>query len=61
MLTTAGDQVPVTPLSDVVGNKGATVPEQIAETDANVGVTFDVTVIVSVVGFAHWPASGVKV
>jgi hypothetical protein len=49
------------PLTDVVGNKGATVPEQIAATDANVGVTFGVTVTVSVVELAHCPASGVKV
>jgi len=61
LLTTAGDQVPVMPLIDVVGNTGAAVPEQIGAMAAKVGVTFGVTVISIVVGIAHWPASGVKV
>jgi hypothetical protein len=61
LLTTAGDQVPVIPLSDVVGNTGAAVPEQIGAMAAKVGVTADVTVTSSVVVAAHWPASGVKV
>ena len=61
LLTTAGDQVPVMPLSDVVGNAGAAVPEQIGAIAAKVGVTAGVIVISIVVGIAHWPASGVNV
>ena len=49
------------PLSDVVGNVGATEPEQIGATEAKVGVTLGVTVTVNVVVVAHWPAVGVKV
>ena len=49
------------PFVDVVGNVGATEPEQIGATDAKVGVTFGLTVTVNVVVDAHWPASGVKV
>jgi hypothetical protein len=61
LLTTAGDQVPVIPLSDVVGNTGTAVPEQIGAIAAKVGVTPGVIVTSSVVDVAHWPASGVKV
>ena len=61
LLTTAGDQVPVMPLSDVVGNVGATAPEQIGAMAAKVGVTLGFTVTVNVVVVAHWPASGVNV
>lgn len=61
LLTTAGVQVPVIPLVDVVGNIGATVPEQIAGTGSNVGVTIELTVTVSVVVVAHCPDVGVKV
>ena len=61
MLTTAGDQVPEIPLSDVVGNIGAAEPEQIGAIAAKVGVTVGVTVISITVDVAHWPASGVKV
>ena len=53
LLTTAGDQVPVIPLSDVVGNTGAVVPEQIGAMAAKVGVTAGVTVISIVVCVAH--------
>jgi hypothetical protein len=53
LLTTAGVQVPVMPLSDVNGNTGATAPEQIAATGAKVGRTFGLTVIVNVVVVAH--------
>jgi len=49
------------PFVDVVGNVGATSPEQSGATDAKVGVTFGLTVTVNVVVAAHWPASGVKV
>jgi hypothetical protein len=61
LLTTAGDHVPVIPFVDVVGNVGATSPEQSGATDAKVGVTFGLTVTVNVVVDAHWPASGVNV
>ena len=38
VLFNAGDQVPVIPLFDVVGNAASTTPEQIAATGVNVGV-----------------------
>ena len=53
--------MPVIPLFDVVGNAANIAPEQIAATGVNVGITFVLTVIVSVVIVAHWPAVGVKV
>ena len=56
-----GLQVPVIPLVDVPGNVGAAEPEQNAGIAANVGVTFGVTVISSVVVVAHCPTAGVKV
>ena len=49
------------PLVEVVGNGDNVAPEHIAATAANVGVTFGVTVMVSVVVVAHWPAAGVNV
>ena len=49
------------PLFDVVGNGANTDPEQIAATGVNVGVTFGLTVIVSVVVVAHSPPVGVNV
>ena len=49
------------PLFDVVGNAARTAPEQIAATGVKVGVTFGLTVMVSVVVVAHSPAVGVKV
>ena len=61
LLTTAGTQVPVIPLSEVVGNTGAAVPEQIGAIAAKVGVMFGVIVISNVVAVAHWPASGMNV
>ena len=61
VLFNAGAQVPVIPLFDIVGNAASTAPEQIAATGVNVGVTFALTVIVSVVVVAHWPAVGVNV
>ena len=56
-----GAQVPVIPLVVVVGKAKSAAPEQIAATGVKVGVTFALTVIVSVVVVAHWPAVGVKV
>ena len=61
VLSSAGTQVPVIPLFDVVGKAASAAPEQIAATGVKVGITFAFTVIVSVVVVAHCPAVGVKV
>ena len=63
MLTEAGLQVPVIPLSDVVGNEGTVSLAQIVRDDPklNAGVTFGLMVTVSVAVVAHNPAVGVKV
>jgi hypothetical protein len=61
VLSSAGDQEPVIPLPEVVGNGVKVAPEQIGATAVNVGVTFGLTVIVNVVVVAHCPAVGVKV
>ena len=53
LLTVAGDHIPVIPFVDVVGNVGATEPEQKGATAAKVGVTLGVTVTVNVVVAAH--------
>jgi len=52
-LLIAGDQVPVIPLFDVVGNAGKLAPEQIAATCVNVGIVFGFTVIVIFAIVAH--------
>ena len=52
-MSKAGDQVPVIPLFDIVGNADKLTPEQIAATCVKVGVVFDVTVIVMVAVVAH--------
>ena len=57
----AGDQVPVIPLFEVVGNAARVAPEQIGATALNVGAMFGFTVIVNVVVVAHCPAVGVNV
>ena len=46
---------------ELVGKTGAVAPEQIAATAEKIGVTFGVTVMLSVVIVAHCPAVGVKV
>ena len=61
VLFSAGAQVPVIPLLEVVGRAERVAPEQIAATGVNVGVMFGLTVMVSVVVVAHCPAVGVKV
>ncbi len=61
MLSSAGAQVPVILLFDVVGKAERLPPEQIGATAVNVGVTFGLTVIVKVVVVAHCPAVGVNV
>ena len=61
VLLIEGDQLPVMPLVEVVVNAGTPAPLQYGPTDANVGVTFGVIVIVSCVVVAHCPAVGVNV
>jgi hypothetical protein len=61
VLFKAGDQAPVIPLLEVVGNADSVAPEQIGTTAVNVGVTFGLTIIVKVVVVAHCPAVGVNV
>ena len=46
---------------ELVGKTGAVAPEQIAATAEKIGITFGVTVMLSVVVVAHCPAVGVKV
>jgi len=53
VLFSAGVQVPVIPLLEVVGNGTNTAPEQIGATALKVGATFGITVIVKVVVVAH--------
>ena len=53
MLFSAGDQVPVMPLLELVGNGDKVAPEQIGDTAVNVGVTLEFTFIVNVVAVAH--------
>ena len=63
MLTVAGLQVPVMPLSESVGSEGMLLPWQAVRLvpKANVGVVLLLTVTVNVVGKAHSPAAGVNV
>ena len=62
VLSITGDQVPVTPLVDVVGNAAKAAPLQIGVTAVKVGVAgVEFTFIVNVVVVAHCPADGVKV
>ena len=61
--TTAGLQVPVIPLVDVVDRTGAVPPSHILSDvpKLKVGVIFGFTVTVKVTGSAQIPAAGVKV
>jgi hypothetical protein len=61
VLFKVGDQVPLIPLVDVVGNADKLSPEQIGATGLKVGVVLVFTEIVKVVVVAHCPAVGVKV
>ena len=63
MLTTAGFHVPFIPFEDMFDNVGTVPPAQIVSDvpKLNVGVMFEPTVTVNVVGNAHCPAVGVKV
>ena len=49
----AGDQVPVMPLLDVVGNAVRVAPEQMGATAVKAGVIFGLTVMVKVAVVAH--------
>ena len=57
----AGAQVPVIPLLEVVGRADRVAPEQIGATGLKVGVMFGLTVIVNVAVVAHCAAVGVNV
>jgi hypothetical protein len=61
LLTVAGLQVPVIPLVEVVGKRGAVVPLHIAAIAAKVGVAIGLTVIVIVFVVAQSPAVGVNI
>jgi hypothetical protein len=61
VLFNTGAQVPEIPLLDVVGKAVNGAPAQIGATAVNVGVIFELMVIVSVVVVAHVPAVGVNV
>ena len=61
VLFTAGDQVPVMPLLEVVGNAANVAPEHTGFTGVNVGVVFGFTVMVMVAVVAHSPIVGVNV
>ena len=63
MFTTAGLQVPVIPLVDVLGNVGTDPPAQMvnAVPKLNAGVIFGFTVTINVTCTAHIPAVGVNV
>ena len=63
LLTDEGLHVPVMPLSDADGKAGNPPPWQMvnAVPKLNAGVVFELTVTVSMVDVAHWPAEGVNV
>jgi hypothetical protein len=61
VLSSAGVQLPVKPLLEVVGRTVMGSPLQAAPKGVKVGTAFGVTVIVNVVKVAHWPPLGVKV
>ena len=53
VLFSAGAQVPVMPLLEVVGNGDKVAPEQIGATAVNVGVILELTTIVIIAVVAH--------
>jgi hypothetical protein len=61
VLSRAGDQEPVYPFNEVVGNAVKVPPSQIGATAVNVGVILGFTVMLRVVVVAQSPAVGVKV
>ena len=60
VLMIEGLQVPLMPLSEVVGKAGAAAPAHIPAMAANVGVVLVPTVTVRLTVPAHKPAAGVK-
>lgn len=61
VLFSAGLQLPVIPLLEVVGKGLRVLPLQIGATCVNVGLTIGLTTMVMVVVVAHCPGLGVKV
>jgi hypothetical protein len=61
VLSRAGDQEPVYPFSEVVGNAVKVPPSQIGATAVKVGVILGLTVMVKVAVVAQSPTVGVKV
>jgi hypothetical protein len=61
LLTTDGDQVPITPFVEIIGNVGVVAPLQNGAIGINIGVTVAVMVTGNVAVVAHWPAFGVNV
>ena len=63
MLFNAGNQLPVIPFKDVVGNGEMLDPLQTGETAVNVGLNkgFTCMAIVTALATTHCPAVGVKV
>ena len=63
VLSIAGDQVPLMPLSDVLGKAGTVSPAQMVSEvpKLNDGVMVGFTVTVKLVGDAQRPAAGVNV
>ena len=63
VLLSAGDQIPVMPLSEVASNAGIVEPSQysLVVTEANVGIISSVIVIVNVAVVAHSLDVGVNV
>ena len=61
LISNAGAQVPVYPLSESVGKGLMALPIQIAGVIVKVGVIFGLTVMVKVVVVAHCPTVGVNV
>ena len=61
VLFTAGDQVPIMPLFEVVGNAANVAPEHTGFTGVNIGVVFGFTVMVMVAVVAQSPVVGVNV
>lgn len=59
-LTTAGDQVPVTPFGEVAASTGTGSPPHIASVVGKSGVISVPTFTCKVKGAAHWPVFGVK-
>jgi hypothetical protein len=57
----AGDQVPITPLLEVVGKAAKTPPEHIGATGVKTAVTGFTTMVIVAGVVVHCPESGLKV